>query len=119
MTDTAIIAAMGAILFALIGVVWSNLRGEITELKARVTASEKQDAALVTEHARSEERDKVFEKGIERLTKAIDDFDERIGTQIERLSRIVEQGIRRYSPPSGTPKAKTSYKFLPNDDEEK
>jgi len=119
MTDTAIIGALIAGLFALVGVVWSNLRGEITELKARVTASEKQDAALVTEHARSEERDKVFEKGIERLTKAIDDFDERIGTQIERLSRIVEQGIRRYSPPSGTPKAKTSYKFLPNDDEEK
>lgn len=119
MTDTAIIGALIAACFALIGVVWSNLRGEIAELKARVTASEKQDAALVTEHARSEERDKVFEKGIERLTKAIDDFDERIGTQIERLSRIVEQGIRRYSPPSGTPKAKTSYKFLPNDDEEK
>lgn len=117
MTDTAIIGALIAGLFALVGVVWSNLRGEITELKARVTASEKQDAALVTEHARSEERDKVFEKGIERLTKAIDDFDERIGTQIERLSRIVEQGIRRYSPPSGTPA--TRYKYIPNDDEGK
>ena len=117
--DVAVIGAALTIILALIGVVWSNLRGDISELKARVTASEKQDAALVTEHARSEERDKVFEKGIERLTKAIDDFDSRIGTQIERLSRIVEQGIRRYSPPSGTPKAKTSYKFLPNDDEEK
>lgn len=117
MTDTAIIGALIAGLFALVGVVWSNLRGEITELKARLTASEKQDAALVTEHARSEERDKVFEKGIERLTKAIDDFDERIGTQIERLSRIVEQGIRRYSPPSGTPA--TRYKYIPNDDEGK
>ena len=117
MTDTAIIAAMGAILFALIGVVWSNLRGEITEVKTRVRALETENARLITEHARSEERDKAFEKGIDRLTKAIDEFDERIGTQIERLSRIVEQGIRKHSPPSGTPA--TRYKYIPNDDEGK
>lgn len=117
MTDTAIIGALIAGLFALVGVVWSNLRGEITELKARVTASEKQDAALVTEHARSEERDKAFEKGIDRLTKAIDDFDTRIGQKIEALSRALDVGIRKHSPPSGTPA--TRYKYIPNDDEGK
>lgn len=98
MTDTAIIAAMGAILFALIGVVWSNLRGEITEVKARVRALETENARLITEHARSEERDKAFEKGIDRLTKAIDEFDSRIGAQIENLSRIVAGAQRSMSP---------------------
>ena len=119
MTDTTIIGVLIAGVVALIGVVWAMLRADISDLKTRMTASEKQDAALVTEHARSEERDKTFERGIERLTKAIDDFDTRIGAQIERLSRIVEGEIRRRSPPRGTPKPRTEYKFLPNDDEEK
>lgn len=117
MNDVAVIGAALTIILALIGVVWAMLRADISDLKTRMTASEKQDAALVTEHARSEERDKTFERGIERLTKAIDDFDTRIGKQIERLSRVVEGGIRRHTPATGT--QKTTYKFIPNDDEEK
>lgn len=117
MNDVAVIGVAISIILALIGAVWSNLRSETAELKGRVVALEKEGARLATEHARSEERDKAFEKGIERLTRAIDDFDIRIGKQIERLSRVVEGGIRRHTPPTGT--QKTTYKFLPNDDEEK
>ena len=117
MNDVAVIGVAISIILALICAVWSNLRSETAELKGRVVALEKEGARLATEHARSEERDKAFEKGIERLTRAIDDFDIRIGKQIERLSRVVEGGIRRHTPPTGT--QKTTYKFLPNDDEEK
>lgn len=117
MSDTLLIAAMGTIIVAVFGVVWGLMRGEITELKAKSVAFEAQMVSLHTSNARAEERDKIFEKGIERLTKAIDDFDTRIGNQIERLSRVVEGGIRRHTPPTGT--QKTTYKFLPNDDEEK
>ena len=117
MNDTAIVGVALSIILALIGAVWSNLRSETAELKGRVIALEKENSRIAVEHARSEERDKIFEKGIERLTKAIDDFDARIGNQIERLSRVVEGGIRRHTPPTGT--QKTTYKFLPNDDEEK
>ena len=117
MTDATVLSIAGFVIVALIGVVYATLRGDISELKARVTASEKQDAALVTEHARSEERDKAFEKGIDRLTKAIDDFDTRIGQKIEALSRALDVGIRKHSPPSGTPA--TRYKYIPNDDEGK
>lgn len=117
MTDTAIIGALIAGLFALVGVVWSTLRSESADLKGRVVALEKEGARLATEHARSEERDKAFEKGIDRLTKAIDDFDTRIGQKIEALSRALDVGIRKHSPPSGTPA--TRYKYIPNDDEGK
>ena len=117
MNDVAVIGAALTIILALIGAVWSNLRSETAELKGRVIALEKENSRIAVEHARSEERDKIFEKGIERLTKAIDDFDTRIGKQIERLSRVVEGGIRRHTPATGT--QKTTYKFISNDDEEK
>lgn len=91
MTPMEIGAILGSVLLTLIGVVWGMLRSDIAELKARVTSAEKENARLVTEHARSEERDKAFEGGIERLTKAIDDFDTRIGKQIDNLSRVVEE----------------------------
>jgi predicted nucleic acid-binding Zn-ribbon protein len=95
------------VLFALIGAVWSNLRSEITELKSRATQSEREANQLRTDHARSEERDKAFEAGITRLTRAIDDFDTRIGAQIENLSRVVQTMQSRYTPPGG-------YKYIPN-----
>lgn len=122
MSDTLMIAAMGTIIVAVFGVVWGLMRGEISELKARVVASEREVTNLKTEHARSEERDKSFDAGIARLTKAIDDFDSRIGAQIEQLTRVVDSMTRRYTPSGGTPKPRTSYKFIPNDndnDEEK
>lgn len=117
MTATEIAAILGSVLLALIGVVWGMLRSDIADLKGRVVALEKEGARLATEHARSEERDKAFEKGIDRLTKAIDDFDTRIGQKIEALSRALDVGIRKHSPPSGTPA--TRYKCIPNDDEGK
>lgn len=117
MSDTLLIAAMGTIIVAVFGVVWGLMRGEITELKAKSVAFEAQMVSLHTSNARSEERDKAFEKGIDRLTKAIDDFDTRIGQKIEALSRALDVGIRKHSPPSGTPA--TRYKCIPNDDEGK
>lgn len=101
MTPTELGAILTTVLLALIGVVWGMLRSDIAELKARVTAAERESARLVTEHARSEERDKAFEGGIERLTKAIDDFDTRIGKQIDNLSRVVAELTRRHTPPGG------------------
>ena len=105
MTDSTIIAGLGAVVLAVVGVVWALMRGEISEFKrdmadlkkenARLTA---EDARLTAEYARSEERDKAFEAGITRLTKAIDDFDVRIGAQIERLSAVVQGATRRLSP---------------------
>ena len=73
MSDTILIAAMGTVIVAVVGVVWGLMRGEIAELKGRVISAE-------------------------RLTNAIDEFDTRIGAQIERLSRIVEGQIRRVTP---------------------
>lgn len=107
MTDTTIIGAFGAVLFALIGVVYGMLRGDIADLKARVTLAEKENARLVTEHARSEERDKNFAEGITRLTDALNDFDRKISAQIESLTRVLQRigddAKRRYSPPAGLP----------------
>lgn len=117
MSDSVMIAGMGTIIVAVFGIVWGLMRGEITELKARVVAGERDLSQLKTEHARSEERDKSFDAGIARLTKAIDDFDVRIGAQIDNLSKVVQEMARRYTPPGGTPKPKTSYKYIPNDDE--
>jgi len=117
MTESAVLGIAVTIVLALIGAVWSTLRSESADLKGRVVALEKEGARLATEHARSEERDKAFEKGIDRLTKAIDDFDTRIGQKIEALSRALDVGIRKHSPPSGTPA--TRYKYIPNDDEGK
>lgn len=117
MTESAVLGIAVTIVLALIGAVWSTLRSESADLKGRVVALEKEGARLATEHARSEERDKAFEKGIDRLTKAIDDFDTRIGQKIEALSRALDVGIRKHSPPSGTPA--TRYKCIPNDDEGK
>lgn len=101
MSDTILIAAMGTVIVAVVGVVWGLMRGEIAELKGRVISAEREVSQLKADNARSDERDKVFEKGIERLTRAIDEFDTRIGAQIERLSRIVEGQVRRYTPPGG------------------
>lgn len=101
MTPTELGAILTGVLLTLIGVVWGMLRSDIAELKARVTAAEKENARLVTEHARSEERDKAFEGGIERLTKAIDDFDTRIGKQIDNLTRVVDGLTRKYTPSGG------------------
>lgn len=98
MSDATIIAALGAVLLAIVGVVWALMRGEINELKRDVGELKKENARLTAEHARSEERDKAFEAGITRLTKAIDDFDARIGAQIERLSAVVQGAMRRLSP---------------------
>lgn len=108
MNDTAIISALVVALISVIGVVWALMRGEVNDLKrdvadlkkdnARLTA---EDARLTAENARSEERDKAFDAGITRLTKAIDDFDTRIGTQIDNLSRVVEGLTRKYTPPGG------------------
>lgn len=117
MTESAVLGIAVTIVLALIGAVWSTLRSESADLKGRVVALEKEGARLATEYARSEERDKAFEKGIDRLTKAIDDFDTRIGQKIEALSRALDVGIRKHSPPSGTPA--TRYKYIPNDDEGK
>lgn len=117
MTESAVLGIAVTIVLALIGAVWSTLRSESADLKGRVVALEKEGARLATEHARSEERDKAFEKGIDRLTKAIDDFDTRIGQKIEALSRALDVGIRKHSPLSGTPA--TRYKYIPNDDEGK
>lgn len=117
MTESAVLGIAVTIVLALIGAVWSTLRSESADLKGRVVALEKEGARLATEHARSEERDKAFEKGIDRLTKAIDDFDTRIGQKIEALSRALDVGIRKHSPPSGTPA--TRYTYIPNDDEGK
>lgn len=118
MSDSVMIAGMGTIIVAVFGIVWGLMRGEITELKARVIAGERDLGQLKTEHARSEERDKSFDAGIARLTKAIDDFDSRIGAQIEQLTRVVDSMTRRYTPSGGTPKPRTSYKFIPNDNDE-
>lgn len=101
MSDTILIAAMSTVIVAVVGVVWGLMRGEIAELKGRVISAEREVSQLKADNARSDERDKVFEKGIERLTRAIDEFDTRIGAQIERLSRIVEGQVQRYTPPSG------------------
>lgn len=101
MNEGTILAAMATIMLALIGAVWSALRGEIAEHKSRIVALEREVTRLSTEHARSEERDKSFDAGITRLTKAIDDFDTRIGAQIDNLSRVVEGLTRKYTPPGG------------------
>lgn len=95
------LAAMATVMLALIGAVWSALRGEIAEHKSRIVALEREATRLSTEHARSEERDKSFDAGITRLTKAIDDFDTRIGKQIDNLSRVVAELTRRHTPPGG------------------
>jgi hypothetical protein len=97
-SEPQILGVLIVVLFAVVGVVWSNLRGELAELKARSVTLEADNRRLATEHARSEERDKSFEKGIDRLTKAIDDFDARIGAQIDRLSRAVEGAKRTITP---------------------
>jgi len=98
MNDTLLISAMGTIIVLAFGVAWGLIRSEVTDLKKDVSELKKENARLTSENARSDERDKIFEKGIERLTKAIDDFDTRIGAQIERLSRIVEGQIRMVTP---------------------
>lgn len=117
MNDTLLISAMGTIIVLAFGVAWGLIRSEVTDLKKDVSELKKENARLTSENARSDERDKIFEKGIERLTKAIDDFDTRIGQKIEALSRALDVGIRKHSPPSGTPA--TRYKYIPNDDEGK
>jgi len=107
MTDTAIIGALIAALFALVGVVYAALRSDGAEMKARISALEKENARLSTEHARSEERDKSFDAGITRLTDALNDFDRKISAQIESLTRVLQRigddAKRRYSPPAGLP----------------
>lgn len=112
MTDTAIIGALIAGLFALVGVVWAMNRGDIAELKARLTSAERESVRIDKEHARSEERDKSFAEGITRLTDALNDFDRKIAAQIESLTRVLQRigddAKRRYSPPAGLP-SQSSY----------
>ena len=93
-------------------VLWRKMRDDQTENKSRIATLEAQLAALKSDHARSEERDKAFEAGIARLTKAIDDFDLRIGAKIEQLSAVVNKAYGRFSPPHGMRKA------IPREDKE-
>jgi len=93
-------------------VLWWKMRDDQTENKSRIIALESQLSALKSDHARSEERDKAFEAGIARLTKAIDDFDSRIGAKIEQLSEVVNSVYRRFSPPQGM------RKVIPREDKE-
>lgn len=99
MNDTLVISAMGTLIVLAFGVAWGLVRAEVTDLKKDVAELKKENASLRADAARSDERDKAFEAGITRLTKAIDDFDTRIGAQIERLSRVVEDSMRKLSPP--------------------
>lgn len=118
MNETTILGAMATLLLALIGAVWSVLRGELAEHKSRVVSLEREVTRLSTEHARSEERDKNYDAGIERLTRAIDDFDKRIGAQIEKLSATLSRMSPGAYSRSMTPAAR-SYIGGPKKDEDK
>lgn len=87
----------------LAAVLWWMAKDGQAEAKARISALEAELARMRAEHARSEERDKAFEAGIARLTKAIDDFDSRIGRKIEQLAAVVNSATRRFTPHSGMP----------------
>ena len=74
-----------------------------SDAKQRIGQLEREVADVRREAARSEERDKSFAENITRLTKAIDDFDTRIGKQIFELKNVVSDMARRFSPARGIP----------------